>query len=258
LSGAAESRPRLPSELPTVVSPLRNVLPHVFDTLRREPAVAITLAYLLVAMAGIFYNYWFYRAFGIPVLTLSQISDFLVAGLQQPMALVLVLSTFPACWLMDLFNARSRRKDMRNLQFLRSVASLSAWQRLRLRFLEWRVAEMWYTQLGYLMVVVVYGWAFVGLYAGYRSDAIRRGEGPRVEVWMNGEEQPLAAGAGASWTYLGAVANYVFVYDRSTQRAMILPVNAIARLQPSPVPREGARGAAHAPASSPAAVAPIP
>jgi len=150
LSGAAESRPRLPSELPTVVSPLRNVLPHVFDTLRREPAVAITLGYLLVAMAGIFYNYWFYRAFDIPVLTLSQISDFLVAGLQQPMALLLVLSTFPLCWLMDLYNLRSRRRHVDALALLRASASLSGYQRLRRRFLEWRVGEMWYTQLSYV------------------------------------------------------------------------------------------------------------
>jgi len=30
------------------------MLPHVLRALRREPAVAITLAYLLVAMAGIY------------------------------------------------------------------------------------------------------------------------------------------------------------------------------------------------------------
>ncbi|HEU4664605.1 MAG TPA: hypothetical protein VFS55_11285, partial [Dokdonella sp.] len=129
MNDAAEAAPQRAPARPPSASPLQDVLPHVWDTLRREPAVAITLAYLLVAMAGIFYNYWFYRAFGIPVLTLSQIGDFLVAGLQQPMALVLVLSTFPLCWLMDFFNARSRRKDMRNLEFLRSVAALGAWQR---------------------------------------------------------------------------------------------------------------------------------
>jgi hypothetical protein len=157
---------------------------------------------------------------------------------------------------MDLVNARSRRKDMRSLAFLRSATTLGAWQRLRLRFLEWRVGEMWYTQLGYLMLVVVYGWAFVGLYARYRSDAIRRGEGPRVEVWMNGEQQPLAAAAaGSGWTYLGAVANYVFVYDRSLQQAMILPVNAVARLQPVPKPADAA---ARARPGAPATVAPIP
>ena len=239
MSGAIEARPG--ASRPDVVSPLRDMLPHVFDTLRREPAVAITLGYLLLAMAGIFYNYWFYRAFGIPVLTLSQISDFLVAGLQQPMALGLVLSTFPLCWVMDLFNARSRRKHVSQLDFLRSLPGLRWWQRLRLRFLEWRVGELWYTQLGYLSVVVLYGWVFVGLYARHQSDAVRRGEGLQVEVWLNGESAPLAAGKAPTWTYLGAVANYVFVYDRDGRRAMVLPVNAVARLQPLPVPERGGR-----------------
>jgi hypothetical protein len=33
------------------------------------------------------------------------------------------------------------------------------------------------------------------------------------------------------------VANYVFVYDRGEGRALVLPVNAIARLQPLPAPK---------------------
>ncbi len=92
-------------------STLLNALPHLLKTLRREPAVAITLGYILVALAGIFYNYSFYRRFGIPVLTLSQITDFLVAGLQQPIALLLLLSTFPMIWLFDKHNQHLRRKQ---------------------------------------------------------------------------------------------------------------------------------------------------
>jgi hypothetical protein len=213
------------------------MLPHVFDTLRREPAVAITLCYLLVAMAGIFYNYWFYRAFDIPVLTLSQISDFLVAGLQQPMALLLVVSTFPLCWLMDLYNERSRRKHLAALAKLRALEAPTHYQRLRARFLGWRVGEMWYTQLSYVAIVAVYGWAFVGIYAKTRAEAVKRGEATEVRVWLNGENGSAPAAQPATWTYLGAVANYVFVYDRAQGRALVLPVNSIERLQPLPAPK---------------------
>jgi hypothetical protein len=241
LSGGVESRsPTVPAATDST-SALQSILPHVLDTLRREPAVAITLCYLLVAMAGIFYNYWFYRGFDIPVLTLSQISDFLVAGLQQPMALLLVVSTFPLCWLMDLYNLRSRRRHVEALARLRASVSLSGYQRLRRRFLEWRVGEMWYTQLSYVAVVAVYGWAFVGIYAKYRAEAVKRGEGAEVRIWLNGENGGLASGQSATWSYLGAVANYVFVYDRAEQRALVLPVNAIARLQPMPAPKRQSR-----------------
>lgn len=240
MSAVEETRP---PQVPVVLdstSALQNMLPHVIDTLRREPAVAITLGYLLVAMAGIFYNYWFYRAFDIPVLTLSQISDFLVAGLQRPMALLLVLSTFPLCWLMDLYNLRSRRRHLDALALLRASDSLSGYQRLRRRFLEWRVGEMWYTQLSYVAVIAVYGWAFVGIYAKYRAEAVKRGEVAEVRIWLNGEDGGLAAGESGTWSYLGAVANYVFVYDRTERRALVLPVNAIARLQPMPAPKRPA------------------
>ena len=60
----------------SAASVLHSMTRHIFVALRREPAVAITIVYLFVAMAGIFYNYTFYRKFGIPVLTLSQVERF--------------------------------------------------------------------------------------------------------------------------------------------------------------------------------------
>lgn len=177
------------------------------------------------------------------MLTLSQLGDFLVAGLQQPMALALVLSTFPLCWLMDLVSARSRRKHEETLAVLRSVGTLNAWQRLRLRVLEWRVRELWYTQLGYVAIIVAYGWAFVGFYARAQSDSIRSGGGPKVEVWAGGDEAPLAGAGGA---------NYVFLYDHGAGQAVVMPVEAIARLQPLPSRPTGA-----APVADAEPVAPI-
>jgi len=216
----------------TSASALQSLLPHLLRLLRREPAAAITIGYLLVAMAGIFYNDRYYAKFGIPVLTLSQIGDFLVAGIQQPTALLLVLSTVPLCWVFDFFNARSRRRHMAARDRLRLRGELSAWQRLRLRVLDWRVREQWYTQLGYVAVVVGYGWMFVTLYADYRADRVRRGEAAEVRVWLQGDAAGLQAAQGQTWTYLGAIANYVFVYDRAGARSVILPVDNIERIEP--------------------------
>lgn len=255
MSGARVAAPPPPTARETGArpSPLLHMLPHIVRMLQREPAVALTLGYLLVAMAGIYYNYWFYREFDIPVLTLSQIGDFLVAGLQEPMALALVVSTFPVCWVFDLYNEFSRRRHIAQRDALRARPGLPRWQRLRLRFLEWRVGELWYTQVSYIAVVVLYGWLFVSIYARHRAEAVKRGEGPKVQVWLNGESGGLAAGASRTWTWLGAIGNYVFVYDRADARALILPVNAVARLQPVHAAPEGP-----APAAEPVpAVAPI-
>jgi hypothetical protein len=208
-------------------------MPHVLQTLRREPALAITLCYLLVAMAGIFFNYSFYSKFGIPILSLSQIGDFLVAGIQRPMALLLVLSTFPLCWVFDRINMARRRRESVRRDRLRAAMPLGTWKRWYLAYLEWRSTQKWTLRLGYLIVIVMYGWTFVAVYANYRADAVKRGETAQVRIWLNGDAEGLLPEQAKSWSYLGAVANYVFVYDASAHRAVVLPVNNIARLEPA-------------------------
>lgn len=211
-------------------SVLLNLLPHALQTFRREPALAITLCYLLVAMAGIFYNYSFYAKFGIPILSLSQIGDFLVAGIQRPMALLLVLSTFPLCWLLDQLNALRRRRRAARRRAMLELQADSWWRRLRLLSLQSPPA--WFTGGVYALLIVIYGWTFVSRYADYRADLVRRGEAAQVRVWLNGDASGLSASDGTAWTYLGAVSSYVFVYDTATRRSVALPVNNIARIEP--------------------------
>src|SRR5690348_5040206 len=140
-------------------------------------------------MAGIFYDDAFYKKFDIPVLSLAQIGDFLTAGIQQPVALVLVATTFPLCWVFDRINMRHRRKQRLVLEGLRALPAPSWYQRLRLRYLVWRVEQVWYTRLSYLAVVVAYGWMFVSFYAEYRAAEVKQGEAAEVRIWLN-EETP--------------------------------------------------------------------
>lgn len=217
-------------------SALQSLLPHILKTFQREPALALTAAYLLVALAGIFYNYSFFeRGFGIPVLTLSQIGDFLVAGLQQPIALALMLSTFVVCWLFDLINHRSRRRSIAKETALRARQHLPWWRSLQLRWLAWHNRAAWIMQLMFALVVIGYGWIFVSIYANNRAQAVRRGDVPRVEIRLVGEPADLYAADPKGWGYLGAVSNYVFLYDPTAKRSLVLPVNAIERIQPEQV-----------------------
>jgi len=228
-------------------SVLLEFLPHALRTFRQEPALAITLCYLLVAMAGIFYNYSFFRRFDIPILTLSQISDFLVAGMQQPIALLLVLSTFPLCWIADRLNFLRRRRRARAREALLASMPDNPLRRFRLMLLA--SPARWLTACAYVGLVVIYGWMFVNLYAKQRAAAVRAGEAQQVSIWLGGAADPLAASSGrANWTYLGAVSNYVFVYDNEADHALVVPVNAVQRIEPVPRKRAG----------STVTVAPIP
>ena len=218
------------AEKPEERSVLRDLLPHVLQTFKREPALAITICYLLVAMAGIFYNFNFYDRFGIPILTLSQISDFLVAGLQQPYALLLVLSTFPLCWLFDRFNASKRRARAARREMVLRTMPDSPRRKARLFLLG--SLPRWFTGCIYVLLIVNYAWLFVHFYAKNDAQHVRDGGGQQVAVWLTGASEPLAAESG-SWTYLGAVSNYVFVFDKASNRSVVLPINNIARLEPA-------------------------
>ncbi|MFC3813951.1 hypothetical protein [Lysobacter sp. GCM10012299] len=57
----------------------------------REPSLPFTAAYVLVSFLGLWANYWFYRGFGLPILEYMQASDYLVAGLRDPMYALLLL-----------------------------------------------------------------------------------------------------------------------------------------------------------------------
>ena len=220
------------SEESTQESALRSLLPHVFGLFRREPALGITVAYLFVAMAGIFYVDRFYQRFNIPVLSLSQISDFLTAGVQRPVALLLVLSTLLVIAVFDWFNVRSRRRYRRAFARLTEVENPSWSQRLRIRWLTWQLFRgHWYMHLAYAGVLFCYSWVFVSLYADAQVRRIQQGQAQEVRVWMS-DGQVLAASSGDAWRYLGAVSNYVFVYDGASRRAQILPVQSVGRIEP--------------------------
>lgn len=217
-------------------SALQAVLPHILRTFKREPALALTACYLLVALAGIYYDYGFYqRGFGIPVLTLSQVGDFLVAGLQQPLALVLLVSTLPVCWLFDKLNTRRRRKDAARGERLRELPRLGWLQKLQLRYINWYLGPSRWVPIFFLLIIFIYGWNFILIFSAYRVHIIKDGNVPRVAIRMNGDASDLKATDPKGWGYLGGVSNYVFVYDPVAKRALILPVNAVQRIQPAPV-----------------------
>lgn len=239
---AAKFRATAATPEPDPHSGLAIVLPHVLRAFRREPALALTVAYLLAALAGIYYDYAFYqKGFDIPILSLSQIGDYLVAGLQQPVAIALVLVTFPLCWLLDRLNASYRRRQAIHRDRLRSAGRLNGWRSLYLRYLDWQMGHLWGLQLAYLLVIFIYGWVFVSLYAKQRVAEVERGGAAQVAIRMSGAAADLPSQSGTSWTYLGAVSNYVFLYDQAKRQTLILPVNALGSVRPVPAGRAATR-----------------
>ncbi len=57
--------------------------------IRDHPSLLLTLVYLLVSAIGIIYSYFFYREFGINIVKFVDLSDFLLASIQEPISIAI-------------------------------------------------------------------------------------------------------------------------------------------------------------------------
>lgn len=179
--------------------------------LRDHPALALTGSYLLVAVIGLTYDVLLFGEFGIRILHYADTSDFLLAAVREPVAIVLFLAAFPAMWLLRRFDGWMRKR----------------WPRAtRLMSFGWSRSPVAQTLL-YGISVLLYAWLFTGLYAEWVSDRIKEGTGDRVVVELGSGE---VLGDDEDVLLIGGTSRYVFVYDRAARRPVIVPVESAARI----------------------------
>lgn len=193
---------------------------------RREPALLFTTAYLLLSMLGLWCSYWFYRGFRLPVLDYLQASDFLVAGVRDPVyalvllagvGIVLLVSWPETLRLRNPARVRALCARHRGWRLLFTPSALTSWQSTGLRPLTAMVAAV-----GLTMV------AGSALYVSSRAQTIRQdGAGNPVLVQFSGQlSTPLRPAR-----LLGTSSAFVFLWWPDQQRAEAVPIATIARLQ---------------------------
>lgn len=157
------------------------------------------------------------------------------------MAIALVFATLPVCRFFDKLNAFVRRREVARAGRLRALPARRWWQGLYLRYLDRHLSRRWGIYLACLLVFFVYGWMFVRGYAIYDAVHVKRGEVMQVAVRLVGANADLPASKAPTWGYLGAVSNYVFLYDPAARQPLILQWPArVRRWRPSRRPT-GAR-----------------
>jgi hypothetical protein len=78
--------------------------------IRDHPSLLLTLVYLLVSAIGAIYSYFFYREFGISIVKYVDLSDFLLASIQELMSIAIFLGISLAALGMYLLDFWVRRK----------------------------------------------------------------------------------------------------------------------------------------------------
>ncbi|WP_312327655.1 hypothetical protein [Stenotrophomonas sp.] len=223
---AGEVTPTDWSVMPVVKGSEDSVVMELWRLLKQEPALIVSAGYVLLSLLGLWSSYFFYLRFNLSILDYLQISDFLVAGLRDPMyAGILAGGIFLAVvlgWPDTL-----RRRNPARVEALR--ARHWGWRILfsKSPLTSWDTSGM--RPLTGLTIAVVFFMAIgAAQYSMKKAEDIRdNGAGASVTVHLNGDAAPLKEQA----RLLGSSSAFVFLWWPQQRRAEALPISAIKRLQ---------------------------
>ena len=200
------------------------VVVRIWQRLRREPSMMVTVAYLLVSFLGLWANYWFYRGFGLPILEYMQPGDYLVAGLRDPAYALLLLASLLFS-LAITWPETKRRRD---------PAQVAAWRKRwwgplvfpESRWFRWKLLGV-KPETGVMLGIT---WAMLWASAAYvneRGALIRQGRtGEHVLVGRADAQGPAREA-----TLLGSSGMFVFVWWADAAVAEAIPIEAVTGLK---------------------------
>ncbi|MEO7876802.1 MAG: hypothetical protein ABIR62_11870 [Dokdonella sp.] len=188
-----------------------------------EPAFLLSVAYFAMSALGLWASYWLYRPFGIPIFQYLQPTDILVAGLRDPMYLVLVAAGFALSaiirrWERWRFAHPDRAERMRAHWYGRLWAP-RWWERIN--------ASTFTRALFSIGFVIYFAFALVISYTRMQADRILRGDATHVVItYADG----TAATAGPA-ILVGTTAGWVFVFWPQQKRAEAIAQQSLRSLQ---------------------------
>ncbi|MET0655906.1 MAG: hypothetical protein ABWX88_09380 [Pseudoxanthomonas sp.] len=208
-----------------------SIVVRLLEVLKREPVLFITLAYLFVSFLGLWSSYWFYRYFDVPILQYMQSSDFFVAGLRRPQFILLLgialfwlwLSAWPLRWV-ERNGARAEDYKRKYWWGKYLFPDPRSWQGL------------WGVRSETMFVVAFLGLA---LYVVYTFSIV-----PAKDILRDKDKSHLirmtlsAPGAASSEaSLLGTTSAFVFLWRADKQRAEIVPIESIEKIESVDPPR---------------------
>lgn len=188
-----------------------------------NPGLVLSLGYLYLTGIGMAYQARFYRAFGVDILDFTDAGDFILAGVRDPIIMLLSLAPFPLAW--------------GYLSLVRRAAEAAG---RRLKRPPPREDGIMYhplvKRLGVGIMLLTWILAFLATYGRYAAREVRKGRGTQVTVEMSAGGDSLAS---RTATLLGTSARYIFLHDVDTRKTDVIPFENVVRLQvTAPPPRK--------------------
>jgi uncharacterized membrane protein YesL len=185
-----------------------------------HPGLAVFLVYATVAIAGFIYLITFYSHFNLEVTEYLEITDILVAGIKDPLVMLMVLGAFSmvfVIWAMVYVQAPfSAWLDKKfNKGFFRFIPYVIGYRSTR---------SFWWTAF---IILTLYFYMFIGVHSQNKAEKILSQK--RNLVSVNSEATNSTK---ADFSLLGTSINYVFLYNHESEQVLILPLESINSIQP--------------------------
>ena len=192
----------------------------ISDYFIQNPGMLLSVSYVLLTTCGIFFSDAFYEQFGINVLHMAELSDLLMAGISEPAAILVFCGGLVVAFIYEKviqysFGVQQRWRPKPKSLLRRIVLIMNHTPKTNVSVLS-----------GLLLLFITYSFLFVSLYAEWRADKIKAGEGEKIAIWTEAAEQLQ------NRTLLGTTTNYVFLFDTEQQSTHIIPVEKVIEMSP--------------------------
>lgn len=192
----------------------------LFKFIVNHPGIAVFIVYAIIAIAGFIHVITFYRHFDLEVIIYLEIGDILVAGIKDPMVMLMVLGSFTAILFLGI------------IAYIQ--APFSAWLHNKFRkgffkFLPYLVGvvsnrNFWWTSV---IVIIPYFYLFISIHSEKKSVSIKKNKSNLVQI-----QSDAILDTKQQYSILGTSINYVFLYSHNEENTMIIPLESVTGIKP--------------------------
>ena len=191
---------------------------EILSFIINHPGLTVFMVYATIA--GFIYLITFYAHFDLQVTVYLEITDILVAGIKDPLVMLMVAGAFSmvlvvwaVVYIQAPFSAWLEKKFSKGFfKFLPYIAGFKG------------ARSFWITAF---VILLIYFYMFIGLHSKNKAELILKNKHDLVQVNAEATEND-----NSEFSLLGTSMNYVFLYNHTKQHALIIPIENVRSIVP--------------------------
>ena len=183
--------------------------------LRENPGLTLTIGYIATSLIGLLFSWSLLNRFGLNILDYTEVTDFLIAALREPLTFLVAASAIPVVYLIRYLNGKEQR-------FWQRHPPKSA---ILKRYCKWS-SESYGDPFTDIFITIAYAFLFIALYSDWKATQIRDGVGQKVDVEIGWEDETRRMNR----ILVGGTTRFLFVFDTDDQRMEAIPHESVLRV----------------------------